>query len=504
MRIQIDERALTARTRGMILAATAVVIAATQIPASAQQPAPTFKPLAAISLGDSYISGEGGRWYGNANTADQEPGENNYSRDRAGTDRAFLPSGSESCDAVGSFFGSPQACYRPRNIYRDEYKTPWNPNSINHGVNEDTRKGTGCHRSDVSEIIGFANRQNTLPDGTLRALTDPAYLNPVNLACSGAETKHIIGGPVGDNKEANDRVDSEGQVIGFKGENLQISDLAEAVKRYQVRVVVLSIGGNDMGFGPVAEACGKEYVLSRDWKANCLDADMQSKLNQRLVTTKAAVKKTLHAIKNTMEAGGQTNYRVILQTYPQFLPLETTDPNRPGEYKTENRYPSPSLWQRLSRGGCPFGPSDSNGIRGYVSKLSTSLKEARDEVNANTGGVDVDFMDVQDAFHSHEICNVNSRLARESDRSASNRGADFEWLRYVDSGKPTARPQGDKDESVHPNAFGQVALGTCLHKTYNRGAGSYACKPAFYNAELTKTLGPEEAKVTPWVAENPG
>ncbi|MFJ2753624.1 hypothetical protein [Streptomyces sp. NPDC087297] len=519
MRIQNGVRMPAVRKRGVMLAATAVVIAAMGVPAEAQQPAP--KPFAAIALGDSYISGEGGRWYGNANTFDSRE---NFMGDRAGTDRALTPGNPEVCEqpTFGLFGGSPASCYRPKNVYRDEYRTPWNPNSLNHGLNEDTGKGTGCHRSDVSEIIGLAKLQNKLPDGSSRPSTDPNYLHPLNLACSGAETKHIIGGPVGDNKEANDRVDADNQVIGFKSENLQIADLAEAAKRYQVKVVVLSIGGNDMGFGPVAENCGKEYALWSDVMANCIDGGgaprsgknaLAPMLNDKLVTTKAAVKKTVNEIKKTMEAAGQTNYRFVLQTYPQFLAPEPPNPHAPGAPQGENRYPynpyNKGFRERLTLGGCPFGSHDSYRIREYVSKLSTALKDARNEVNANTGGVDVDFLDVQDAFHGHEICNKNSKLAVRNEQPPSSlpmkdRGAEFEWLRYVDNGFPVSRLQGDKDESVHPNAFGQVALGTCLHKTINRGAGSYTCQPTFTNQELTKTLGPDQVRVYDWTPANPG
>src|SRR3954470_4286851 len=91
--------------------------------ASAKQPAP---PTAAVSLGDSYISGEAGRWQGNS----IDP-----VGDRDGTDRAFTGTG-----------------YDLSRVYLPPSDTD------------------GCHRSDVAEI-----RSGSLP-----------VHEPIHIACSGA------------------------------------------------------------------------------------------------------------------------------------------------------------------------------------------------------------------------------------------------------------------------------------------------------------------------------
>ncbi|MDF5752424.1 FG-GAP-like repeat-containing protein [Spongiactinospora sp. TRM90649] len=89
-------------------------------------------PTAAFSMGDSYISGEAGRWQGNANTS--------LGGDSWGTDRA----------AGGS------------QIY------------------EKNRDGSdACHRSDVAEIKGAEIAG--IPRDRM-----------FNIACSGAETKHLL------------------------------------------------------------------------------------------------------------------------------------------------------------------------------------------------------------------------------------------------------------------------------------------------------------------------
>lgn len=78
-------------------------------------------PTVAVSLGDSFISGEGGRWQGNIAM------QYTTATDMWGTDRACSPSG-------------PCSPKDPKRVYGESY------------LNPDTRKEDGCHRSDVAEI----------------------------------------------------------------------------------------------------------------------------------------------------------------------------------------------------------------------------------------------------------------------------------------------------------------------------------------------------------------
>jgi hypothetical protein len=66
---------------GVVVGLVALAVAGSVTPAAAKKPA---LPTAAVSLGDSYISGEGGRWQGNS----IDP-----LADRDGTDRAFTGTG---------------------------------------------------------------------------------------------------------------------------------------------------------------------------------------------------------------------------------------------------------------------------------------------------------------------------------------------------------------------------------------------------------------------------
>ncbi len=99
--------------------------------APSAQATPQSGDTAIVTLGDSFISGEAGRWQGNSIVS---------TTDRAGTDRAWTGTG-----------------YDPSRIY---------------GATD----ANGCHRSDVSEVDSAT----------------VAVAREVNLACSGAVTANIF------------------------------------------------------------------------------------------------------------------------------------------------------------------------------------------------------------------------------------------------------------------------------------------------------------------------
>ncbi|MFI1255197.1 hypothetical protein ACH4U6_15590 [Streptomyces netropsis] len=123
----------------------------TAAPARASASAAPSGATVAVALGDSFVSGEGGRWLGNTDR---------YDKGRNGTDRAWNGSG-----------------YDPSRVY---------------GA---TGAVGGCHRSDVSEIVN----------------APLAVDERINLACSGAETEHVLstakgGRPLGGEAPQLDRL----------------------------------------------------------------------------------------------------------------------------------------------------------------------------------------------------------------------------------------------------------------------------------------------------------
>ncbi|MGW7196463.1 GDSL-type esterase/lipase family protein [Streptomyces chryseus] len=336
---------------------------------------PTTGPTAIVSMGDSYISGEAGRWRGNSLT-------NSGSRD--GSDRAWTGSG-----------------YDPAAVY--------GPTAAN-----------GCHRSDSAEV-----RSAT---GTTQAL--------INIACSGAVARNVF-------RAANGGV-------AFKGEAPQADQLAGIAAANNVKVVALSVGGNDLGFADIIATCATDYMV---WYSYCHD-DQQAVVDAKIDTAMAGVGKAVDEIRAVMSAQGYaaSAYRIVLQSYPSPIPRAA-----------ENRY-AESGWSRVSTGGCPFWNKDSDWARdSLVPQIANRLKGVAAAKGAQ-------FLDLRDMLQGREVCARQSRLVSASQPASA---ASSEWARWIDSDST----QGPVQESMHPNHYGQLAQGRCLALMYAAVTGSaYTCR----------------------------
>lgn len=127
-------------------------------------------------------------------------------------------------------------------------------------------------------------------------------------------------------------------------------------------------------------------------------------------------------------AGQADGYRLLLQSYPSPIPRAS-----------EFRY-SESGWDRALVGGCPF-------------------------------------LDLSDQLEDREVCSVHT---------SQGTGSDAEWARFL----VTGLTQGYAQESMHPNAFGQQATGTCLRLLYAASEGDYACTNVSGASADTMLLSP--------------
>ncbi|MFE9426377.1 GDSL-type esterase/lipase family protein [Kitasatospora sp. NPDC006697] len=358
-------RRLAAATLTVPLAATGPLTAAT---APAHAAAGDGVGIA-VSMGDSYISGEAGRWAGNSDTT---------GGDRDGTDRAWTGSG-----------------YDPAQVYGATYRS-------------------GCDRSDSAEVLSAFG-----PAGA------------VDLACSGATTANVL------------RAGSGGQA--FKGEAPQADQLATLAAQRRVGLVVLSIGGNDLGFASAIADCVEDYEF---WGGDCNSTE-QAAIDGRMDAAMAGVGKSIDEIRAVLSADGYAagDYRIVLQSYPSPLPRSA-----------ENRYPA-SGWSRTTQGGCPLGDADLDWAR---DQLVPQISQRLAQVAADRGA---QFLDLQDLLQGHEAC---------STAAAQGTGASTaEWARYLTTGAT----QGTMQESFHPDYYGQLALGRCLDLVAARPAGqNYACR----------------------------
>ncbi len=380
--------------RGTKVAAFVFVIAAvlgTVAPVAGA--GPTSSTTAIVALGDSFSSGEAGRWNGNSL---------NIFGTRDGTDRAAR------C-TLGIF-----CSYDATRVYGSSYSN-------------------GCHRADVAPIKSA-----------------PISVNErINLACSGAQTKNIWRGTQG------------GQA--FKGEAPQADQLLPIAQQKNVKLVLLNISANDLGFSDHVIDCTVAWTLGY----TC-NAQEQAEIVAALPAAANGLRKAVDEVRAVMSAAGYSTaqYKFLIQGYSSPVPVGANI-----------RYPQ-SSWDRLTVGGCPFYDVDANWAK------NTATPTIVDNMKTVAAEKGVRFLDVRDALNGHEVCHKSSSLVTSSGPNPVTK----EWVRWINTGIT----QGDAQESLHPNAYGERAIGKCISLSYALASGNHTCRNtpgADYNA-MTLTAIP--------------
>ncbi len=341
-----------------------------------------------VTLGDSYISGEAGRWAGSSNAS------------------------SSRADALG-----PTAYY-------------------------DNAGGTGeqinrCHRSKSSEAyIGGG-------------------VNGLNLACSGATTATSNG----DNfKPGIDFFDNGAGRIG------QAKALQQFATTNNVKMVVVSIGGNDFNFASIVQSCVVDFLTSPTWwKDYCRDDSsvVNNFTPANVANVRARIAGAFRNVQTAMRNAGyaDTSWTLLVQTYPSPIPRGNG-----------LRY-SESGFTRQTVGGCGFWNGDADWANDYA--LPT-INSAVSGAIADSGLPNGKMLDLSAAFNGRRLCENTVGLYEE--RGIANwtsPGAvdQTEWVNQIrtistccGSGSPYYI-----QESLHPNYWAQLATRSCVRQAYNGG-----------------------------------
>lgn len=337
------------------------------------------------SLGDSYISGEAGRWAGNTNGS------------------------SSKTDALGS------------SAYYD-----------NAAGNGETI--SGCHRSKSAEVY--------IGNG----------VSGVNLACSGAKTSTFTEGSTF--KPGIDFYNSGGK----EGQALMLQRFAAT---HNVKLVALSIGGNNFNFAGIVQTCIEDFLLSPSWWPNYCNDDSSVTSNftsSNVAAQKEAIKTAILNVAQAMTNAGYSSsqYSIVVQGYPSPIP------NGSGF-----RY-SQSGYTRQSTGGCGFWNNDANYAN---STMLPTINGAVFGAAAATGLSNVKTMDLASAFNGRRLCENTVGLLEEVGLSSwTNAGAvdKTEWVNQVRT-VTAIFPPYEIQEDLHPNYWAQLALRNCLTQAYNGG-----------------------------------
>jgi hypothetical protein len=366
--------------RWMVCAAAAAAAMAGGCGADPAAASPGAGRTAIVSLGDSFISGEGGRWLGNGSER---------ARTRSGTDRA-----AHSCGAWG-------CAYDPSRIY---------------GASE----ANDCHRSDVAPI---------------ESAPVPVEVR-INLACSGARLANLWPASLGGEAHF--------------GEPPQIDRLAAVARRFDVHMVVLTAGANDVGFGALVAGCALDWARSDEDEPELCRYEAGAELGAALPRAERGLRRALRGVRGTMATAGydRSDYRLVTMGYASPFP--------PGGLF---RYPEAG-WDRLRLGGCPVWNADADwAATDAVGALAATTRSAADAVGA-------EFLDLRDALDGHQLCDRRARVVGPEGPSPLS----AEWVRRLSFAPGSAR------ESLHPNAYGQQAIGACLGLLYAAPRGDYPCR----------------------------
>jgi hypothetical protein len=357
-----------------VAAVAVALLAVIGSPAERSEAGPGSSTTAIVSLGDSFISGEAGRWNGNSL---------NMFGTRDGTDRAAR------CFLI---FCS----YDATRVYGSSYSN-------------------GCHRSDVATIKSAAISVN----------------QKINLACSGARSVNIW------------RASQGGQ--SYKGEAPQADQLLTVAQQKNVKLVVLTIMANDVSFADHVINCTVDWILGL---GPCNPAQ-QAQLEAEMPAAMDGLRKSIDEVRATMAAAGYSpsQWKFVVAGYSSPVPAAA-----------DVRYSGSDRWWS---GGCPFYNEDFDWAKNVATPLIVDSMRA---VAAEKG---VQFLDVRNALNGHESCHRNSSLVGSSGPNS----VIHEWVRWVNTGCC----QGDAQESMHPNAFGERAIGKCVALIYAKSSGNWTC-----------------------------
>jgi hypothetical protein len=365
------------------LSATAAL--ATALPARADGPGVGAPWIATV--GDSYISGEAGRWAGNTNTGEQY------------------------IDALGSTAYYDNANNTAEQIYR-------------------------CHRSHSAEAyIGGG-------------------VNGVDFACSGATTSTYWDS----NNYFKPGLDFYNDGSGDIGQALMLQNFAAT---HNVKLVAISIGGNNYNFGSIVADCVADFLYSPSWWPDYCndDSSVTSNFTSSNITAQTtAIKNAILNIRTAMSNAGYstTQYTIVVQDYMSPIPLSSGF-----------RY-SQSGYTRQSTGGCGFWNADADWANNSaLPTINNSVFNAASQAGLSN----LVTMQLNTAFNARRLCENTVGLLEERGYTywwQSGAVDNTEWINQIRT-VSTATTDYYIQESLHPNYWGQLALRSCLRQAYNGG-----------------------------------
>lgn len=377
-----------ARARSLIAVLGLAFVGLTLVAVPAQADGPGSGAPWVVSVGDSYISGEAGRWAGSSN-------DNTTAADALGG-TAYFDNASNTAEQINR-----------------------------------------CHRSKSAEIyIGGG-------------------VNGMNLACSGAKTATYTDG---DNfKPGLDFSDNGAGNLG------QAKMLQQFAASHNVKMVTVSIGGNDFNFADIVQTCVTNFLTSPSWSPDYCNDDSNVTANftsSNIAAVKTRIANSFLNLRTAMRNAGYADsaWTMLVQNYPSPIP------NASGF-----RY-SQSGFTRQSTGGCGFWNNDADWANGTalptINNTTTGAITQAGLTNART-------LNLAPALNGRRLCETGVGLYEEvglSSWTQSTAVDKTEWVNQIRTVTTGGSSPYYIQESLHPNYWGQLAVRSCVRQAYNAGA----------------------------------
>jgi hypothetical protein len=229
---------------------------------------------------------------------------------------------------------------------------------------------------------------------------------------------------------------------------------------HNVKMVVVSIGGNDFNFAGIVQQCVIDFLGSPSWwpdycKDDSIVVNAMSSSTQ--TTNRTRIANAFKNIRTAMRNAGysDTSWTLLVQNYMSPIP------NGSGF-----RY-SQSGYTRQSTGGCGFWNADADYANGtLLPRINTTVSQAITE----SGLANVRTLNLSTAFNGRRLCENTVGLIEEKGLSHwTNAGAvdKTEWINTI----RTATATGNYyiQESLHPNYWGQLAVRSCVRQAWSGG-----------------------------------
>jgi hypothetical protein len=366
------------------LVLTAAALAATTATAAADGPG-VGTPWV-VSVGDSYISGEAGRWAGNTN--------NGESIHDAGGPTTYFDNASNNAEQINR-----------------------------------------CHRSKAAEIyIGGG-------------------VGGLNLACSGAKTSTFTDGS-GYFKPGLDFYDNGSGQLG------QAKMLQQFAASHNVKMVEVTVGGNNFNFAGIVTQCVADFLGSPSWWPDYCKDD--SVVTNQLTTTsinnhRNEIATAFQNVRQAMRNAGYADTAWTLMVANYMSPI----PNGSGF-----RY-SQSGYTRQSTGGCGFWNADADFANGT---LLPRINQTVSEAITQSGLANVRTLNLASTFNGRRLCENTVGLYEEKGLSSWTSGGAVDQTEWINTIR-TVSATGNYyiQESLHPNYWGQKAVRSCVRQAWNAG-----------------------------------